>query len=388
MRQDATKRVRSAITSVMNQYGVRYQDVRRSNHPGIMFTVHGQTRTITYGGGDPRAHMNARTQARRVLAELGVVPNQQDDTLVDDITPPVAEGSLSMMDNDRSLSMMDNDPGPVPIEAASHEAASHETSSPDHTAPTDPPPESSPEPLIEPSDPAAPSEAPRYGDAGYVLFTPTKYNSPQVRLSQGRFFAIELDRDLIAAKGTYLVIPVDIQDTVWDMPPHEFRCCFTPIIEQAVTEKQTVAEVEREPAPDAKPLEMVKEPEPSEDIDKPAQFPRSAEPSSEPKRVSPQMGRVLLVMHFLHQQGEIEITGHAIQALLSPVDAKQISGMLSGAIKLRYVTRGGALEAGRGTRYKLSPAGRMLAQSLGTWPYDHRGLAVPPWLRESMRMHA
>jgi hypothetical protein len=364
MGQDAVKRVRSAITSVMDQYGVPYQDVRKSNHPAIRIVVGGQTRTITYGGGDPRAHLNARTQTRRMLAQLGLIHNECPPTDAD-IPASVAtdEGSLCMENPYNDVLIEDAPPDEDTRNVDTNE---------DMVADT----------VAETTEPISQDSVPRTTDAGYVIFNSVKYNTPQFRLSQGRFFAIELDRDLIAAKGTYLVIPIDIPDTVWDMPPHEFRSCFTPVApEPSTTQSQPV-----EPA--NSPIEAP--PIPSVDVvvddEQPAQYPRST-PASEPKPgVSPQMGRVLLAIQHLHQQGEVEVAGPMIQSLLSPVDAKQVSGMLSAAIKLRYVTRGSALDAGRGTRYKLNAAGRKLAQTLGTWPYDHRGLAVPPWLRESLRM--
>jgi hypothetical protein len=95
--------------------------------------------------------------------------------------------------------------------------------------------------------------------------------------------------------------------------------------------------------------------------------------------VSPQMGRVLVAMYHLTNNGQREIFPSAIAEIVSVVDGRQVSGMLSGAIKLGYVQKGKVGDNGRGS-YRLTASGERAVSGLGTWPWDVRELGYPPWL--------
>lgn len=362
MRQgDSDKRIRAAIIDVMEAYGVPYQDTRRHNHPAITFTVGDQTRTLTYVGGDPRAHLNAKTQARRLLHELGAVPVSKENPMESDHAT-YADPATTDQPQDTS----------TPDEISIDEPVKTTTRTPQ----------------------------------GYVVFSPIKYSSPQYQLTSGRFIAIRLNRELIAESGKVLVIPLDLENVVWDMPEHEFQCCFEPVPPAAIQQpSEPVVKAESEP-PLAEPIEneypsqaalepIIEQPHIEDFIDAEAVDedeaedelthyppPRQAKPAG--KRVAPQMGRILLAMWHLHGNGQTDIAPAAIQALVSPVDAKQVSGVLGGGMKLGLVARGEPIGVGRGWFYKLSAAGQITAANLGTAPYDDRDLAVPEWLQMSL----
>jgi DNA-binding MarR family transcriptional regulator len=366
MQHDARQRVRLAITDIMDEYGVAYEHVRKSNHPAIRFTVFGQTRTLTYSGGDPRAHLNARSQAKRLLQRLGLTPLHLSDSTKHLQT--VKKGQ-TMSNTGASEAIAEDIVIDIENEVKSEEA---KIDTPKTESPSQP-------------------EIRRFVDTGYVLFESAKYNVPQYKLSTGRFIAVRLKEELILPVGHMLVVPLDVPDVVLGMPEQDFRVFFTraevtePVTQKAETVVNKANDIPKTSEPEIFDLE------PEDDIDVDVESaPHFPPPSKRPRSdvnygVSPQMGRVLLALYYLHQKGAKEIATSAIQALLSPVDAKQVSGMLSAAIKQGYVVRGSAIETGRGTYYRLLSKGRTRAQSLRTWPYDHRGLAVPPWLRESLK---
>jgi DNA-binding MarR family transcriptional regulator len=157
--------------------------------------------------------------------------------------------------------------------------------------------------------------------------------------------------------------------------------------DEAIESEEAIAtneEIEIE-QPDTEELAVSEEyDEPSFD-DAPAVFPSSSSALRGPRKIrsaggiSPQMGRILVAMHHLAANGQRDVLTNSIQGLVSPVDSKQVSGMIHGAIKAGYVDKGDSA-TGRASYYSLTKSGKKLAENLGTWPWDVREMAYPPWL--------
>ena len=70
---DAQQRVYDEIVGVLNEFRVPYTHTVLKKHPAFMFDVGSKHLTFTYSGGDPRAHLNARADIRRLLLSAGAV---------------------------------------------------------------------------------------------------------------------------------------------------------------------------------------------------------------------------------------------------------------------------------------------------------------------------
>jgi hypothetical protein len=262
-----------------------------------------------------------------------------------------------------------------------------------------------------------PADATHIGQ-DYVVFSTAKYQQPEVSPIEGKFIAIELDRDLMAERGRILVIPLHVPNVVWDMPKQEFLSCFSAVVrtqEPQQIERRPPTIVQPETAEPDDPVEFdeldrqpelaqagdddsetIEEQPHVDDIaefdqdsgvyDTPAVFPSSSSLRGPRKvrrsGVSPQLGRVLVAMHHLSANGQDDLLTANIQAIVSPVDAKQVSGMISSAIRSGYVEKGDSA-SGRASYYSLTKTGNKLAATLGTWPWDVRGLGYPEWLNAS-----
>lgn len=387
---DSARRVRMAITRVMEENGIPYRDDFRSGRRAISFTALGHERTITYSGGDYRADKNARTQARRILTELGVVLVQKS------AFASMAESEKpTEMDTHSNMSMN------KPENDAQTETGAMENS--DETKPS-----VTAAVTLERSYAAddatghMTAETPLRVDDEYVLFTSTKYNMPQFRPSTGHFIAIILDRDLIASKGEVLVIPTHLDNVVWEMPLHQFRCCFEPArsavapgepirdqtatvppaeIPPVVLQQQPEPTVRRRESEAARRDVIVEDAEPATVASFPPPRKHGSDQSSIPNGVSPQLGRVLMAMYYLKRNGQTKVASSAMQEILTAGDARQVAGMMGQAVKLGWVKRlNVATSGGRGYNYKLTIVGERVAETLGTWPWDVREMDYPSWL--------
>lgn len=373
---DSISRVRDTIKEVLDAYGVPYE----AGPYFISFTFGGHTRKIAIKGGDIRAHKNAKTRIRRILRNMGATPLTSDGESVatssTEVSPEVSPMLLAPEIETGDDNVTDID---TPIETPSLS--------------------DDPKPSNEPAELQAPQprerSVPNYTDRGYVVLNSIKYRNPEVRLTNGRFIAIHLERDLMAERGTVLVVPLDIPNVVWDMSEAEYNCNFEVLPPPAETIVLPVMEAndesERlesravlpvEPAPSNQPA-APNEVEPST-AQRAASYPPSWSTMSSARKlpVAPQTGRVMLAMLHLHETGVPELTLSAIQKIVGATDGKSVSAVLSGAIKERYVLRIASQRAG--SRYKLSATGNRITKTLGTAPFDQRNLPIPGWLETSL----
>jgi hypothetical protein len=249
-------------------------------------------------------------------------------------------------------------------------------------------------------------------------FIQTKY--PHYSFRPGRFVRVVLDREIILEKGSVLMFSLDEENVVLDMTEAEAKAFFE------VTDRGAARGARREPSADplSEPASSSQpEPEPPEDVvtmtpdepdnrlsdDETDQPPLEnvtpvpdwaadddledgdvasvVQPISPKPQVSPQVGRIILAMYYLYGNEQRQVPTSTIAPLLDRNDVKQVSGLLAQASRWGYADRLPQQEGER-IHWQLTPSGVDLARGLGTWPYTHRNLPVPEWLRMLARHSA
>lgn len=408
MSSDGIRRVRDEIVTVLKEFGVNYTDGHSKNHPTIMFDVGGKHLNYTYAGGDPRAHLNARSDIRRMLIQAGAkLPEQAMRAELNNSTayqePPLSVAVKADKPKTESA--------PLTFVADKPEVGSN-TLIFNVRPPTDSAPqESAPEPEVGKS----PEPVHLNPDDNYLI-----YQARQ--LAPNKCLVIELDKDLLIEKGHVVIIPLD-KPSLIPMSKEMFEAMFTVMVStQPVPEQSSLTPP---PPPPFEPDDTYDEPvEGTEQVASPIEDdnrlwqdppvlqvpegisglkpPRVSKPLIEkavrakniiytPYRdhsprtiegVPPQLGRILAaMMHVSDTRHRTDLEPSHLEGVLAPHDRKQVAARVKRAVELGLVERGLPLPspAIHGWHIKITAAGRKMVRKLKSWPWLYDGQPLPTW---------
>ena len=363
MSRDTERRIHSEVEAVLNEFGIPFESAQRSKHPAVEFTVNGKRTVYAYGGGDPRAHMNARSDLRRILIGAGARPVPAPEPIRKELlngtvmSPTITEEVIK--DVQLLEAVMPDRPVVPPIT----------TTAPD--------PETEPV-FLNPERP-------------YLVYTPKQ-------LVPGQVIVIELEHDIMAEKGSVIIVPLHKPNAIMSMSKLQFEATFM-MMEQPIVETEPVLQPEPEPvpAPVVKPKAESKKTNPPSvetyrKVDPPwvEKVPEGVS-GLKPKRhyrtsavdgVGPQLGRVLVSMAYMSDKlHKVDLVPSMFNDILDPTDRRQYAARMITAIKLGYAERGLPLTEGRGWHNKLTQEGFKIARKLGKWPWTHDGLQPPAWVK-------
>ena len=427
MSRDSDRRIRNEVEAILSTHGITYQHITRGRHPAVQFQVNGKTLCYSYGnGGDPRAHLNARTQLRNMLRSLGIHSSE------DDVTTPA--------------------PPPVIAAASLNGDASeaHTEAVIDHIEQENVVDDS--EPLVE-TEEILPQVPPAVVPPATAAPTPIAA-TPNHTYQSSKVLGIKLERDLLVSAGNMLVIPLNKPTTVMEMTEEQFRMLFSEVEEppspppdsiwsrpdvpvvwagasrQKRSYNRQIIEAETEASQpritdDAAAImaylatrkgavktetianvllktrksidahlrrmanrrlveqgpigfwalvpEQVPPPLPPKEIPRP--LGRSAGP------IPPQIGRMLLAMiNTRRLTNKDDLSLAMVGTYLDERDFRQYSARMPNAIKLGLVEQGLPNPTGRGYLYKLTQKAYDLMKDIKGWPYEVEGISPPPWL--------
>lgn len=396
MSRDSERRMQEGIEEVLNTFGITGEYIRRSNHPAVTFNANGKNILFTYSAtGDPRAHLNARSDLRRLCLSAGAKPIEEP--------VPVIKVRDTLMNGVSNKAMCSST---TPVMTQINEPKITEPQIMEDVIVRDTPEVFS----EEPEEVSMPSPQRKLNDDDFY----TVFKARQ--LSPGKVIVIELDRDLVVQKGTLLVIPLHRPNTVHDISRELFDVMFTEmeaepepaahtepelqpqpdIVEEAVVQFDPMSDEalevdlplqpgtlppwlrDPEPAVDAKPVRKKKRavnyiPTPYRDM-----HPRSV------KGISPQSGRVLASMvHVTDLTGKNDLSPELMDGTLLPHDRYQYSARVRDLKKLGLVDSGLPVPGAGNKGYlsKVTAKGHKMIKEITPWCWLFDGLPVPTWVQ-------
>jgi DNA-binding MarR family transcriptional regulator len=421
--RDGERRIRNEIEGVLHSYGLTFEHINRGRHQAYQFVLNGKNVFFTYGGGGGsggnRAHLNARSDLRRMLRDSGI--------------NKVCEEPSEIIETEAVIG--------ATMEADAKVEITSELIEQEIAVPDEPHVQVPPEPDPDPPklDPGPPKPPPLMVSSGYT------YQSPRV-------LGIKLSKDLLVVAGNVLVIPLDRPNTVIEMTEEQFSILFNEVREYP-PEPPKLTERTQPPRPLPRPLPLpTMEPEaeaidyqPSQDVAdilaylktrrgavktevvaealgktrksidahmrrlvsrglveagptgfwslvnqatifKPVLQPKPAAPplfgrGRPAGKVPPQIGRILLAMaHAQQTTGKDNISPTMVSAYLDVRDNRQFTARMPSAVERGLVERGLPYPDRRGYHYKLTKEGQSLVREIGVWPFEVEGLQPPEWI--------
>jgi hypothetical protein len=414
MTRDAERRIESEIEGVLNSFGLDYKFVHSGKHAAVQFEANGKRTLFHYSGGDPRAHLNARSDLRNLLYSAGL------QTKKPEVTPTPEPELEPEAFPDEVIDAVEVKAEPVePVEEFLADVS---------------------EPITEPLK--------------SMPINSTEYAVHQVRnIRPAQVIAIELDRDLMCAKGTVLVVPLNKPNMVMDLTREQFDVMFEQVAPMSDirtviselldergnrrdryadmlerTQAQTPIPRPTPPPPPPPPLppdeEEPEELPPAAEIREPhvSQFaegisglhpkrPRGRPPKLPIQRsasgraqnwvhtpyrdqnprsiegMSPQQGRILAGMvHVGLMTGHVDILPDMLNNVVLQHDRHQYSSRTMEMRKLGLLEQGLPVPGTRSSYHlKVTPLGRKMVQKIGHWPWLYDGLDIPRWAQNAPR---
>jgi hypothetical protein len=368
--RDSERRVQSEIEGVFAAYGIEYEHSTRGKHPAYEFTVNGKRIIFPYSGGDPRAHLNARSDVRNLLRAAGCKEIQAEvrAAYVEAVPPEIIEAPPNVFDEAEESQEQENHVDLVempPLEM------------PKAVEPTPPiplPPPSQVPTIVQPI--AAPPLAVRSGHT---------YQS-------GRVLGIKLDRDLLVTAGNVLVIPLNKPNTITEMTEEQFLALFEfaedPLPPQppapTVTKRRFIAKADESvlaPEPESGPDDELYTPPQEDPPIRNYETAYNVNSNGESAGVPAQIARMLAAMAQVRRvTGKDNISTEMVSAYLEPRDFRQFSARMPKAIERQLVERGLPYTDRRGWHFKLTAKGDTAVKQAGVWPYTVEQLPVPAWM--------
>lgn len=375
---DSERRVRDEIVSVLDEFGLTYEFGHTNKHASISFDVAGKKLKFAYGGGDPRAHLNARSDVRRILLQSGVQPIPEEKKLPKVSLPPPP---LEIPEKEVLVAEV-TEPEPVVVERETPPAPQVE----------EPPPL-----RLNPED-------------GYLVY--------QARnLVPNRCLVIELEKDMLLERGSVVIIPL-YRPSLVPMSKELFEAMFSVETQAPVDVPVHVPTHPIPPPPpprddddDDEPPEqhhhaveesnntdyqhvtgyVRKKPTPAEKVRRVNVVPTSYRKYA-PRRiddVTPQTGRILAaLLHLSDSTHQAEHEPGDLFPYMFEHDRKQISSRIPGAVSAGYVERGSHLPGRVGKHLKITAKGRKIVRKIKEWPWRYDGLEPPPWAEGSAAQSA
>lgn len=385
---DSERRVRTELIGVLNDFALPFTETHTKKHPAIMFDVAGKHLTYTYSGGDPRNHLNARSDLRRLILQAGgqlpistVLPEKLTLPGVNDFSMPevTEESAPKALEDVKSNYVQVLDPEEV-------------LSTVTVTV----------EPVVEPFPPGPPRRVKE-------IMPNAVYQAK--RLVPNECLVIEITKDMLLEHGSVVIIPLHKPELI-SMPRDLFDASFSVMLAEVAPPPLPVIPPVEEKLPTPLPVK-VDEPHIPEPVWEPPvvqkslvapepvieRIPEGVSAMKKPRQtnikytpyreitprsiggVSPQLGRILAAMMYKSDTTHhTELEPSDLHDVLAEHDQKQFSARMRVALYLGFAERGQSLPGRTGWYVKITKEGRkFVTQKLKTWPWLYDGQDVPPW---------